>query len=244
MVKKRKEAHVDDIKEEISEEIIDEDKKLNVDDEPSWYHYVIVLLVFILVFFGVYYLFIANPDSIALNETSSGNVTILDENGTAINVSLNELDVFSNSYSFESTLEDGSNINLGLNFPISELNSFEIPLELSKFDLLNSDSISFSYMTYEDPIDNFIVTKSSIKFMRFLMHVYDVKFLKDSFSNTKIMNCSTSSVENKVFIFNPYLETSGIFYNETSGCIIVGSDSANGILKVLDKYMYNLTLIS
>lgn len=222
------------------------DSKVVNNSEPSWYHYVIVLLVFVLIFIGIYHFFIVNNDSnnSNLNSGEISNHVVVNENGTILNTSSNINEIFSNVYKFETELSTGTKINLDLNSPVSELKDWNITLGLNKFDLLNSKNISFSFMSYDNSDDNFLISKSAIKFMRFLRYVYGIKFSPNNFASDDIINCSTSSIEDKVFVFDPYLNESGIFYNETSGCVIVGSDSAVGILKVLDKYMYELALIS
>jgi len=202
----------------IKKEVVDKEisiKKVD-DNEPSWYHYVIVLLFFGSVFWVVWFAF-SFYDEQPIDIHNSSNVVLHKYPYVVGNVTYNIY--FQNS--------------------VDEIESMDFVVEPNKLDVLNTRRFVMSFMDYNGA-DNGEVTKSSTKVISFLKNVYRFKFDKDSFKMINESNCSTSSINYKVVLFNPYSNVTGVFYNNSNGCIEFLADSPDKIVSLSDKFIYDV----
>jgi len=197
--------------------VLVEKKSKSDSKEPSWYHYLIVIIIFGLIFMGIYY--ITNPS-----------------NSSPIIVNNNVTKMQTYKYVHE---ENGKTYNFEFHSPVVELNSYKVPVGVTKYDLLNSKSITFSFLNYSTS-DNKFISISSVKMMRLLKYYFNFNFNKNNFQMSSNFSCLNSTLENKVLTFNPYRNSTGVFYNKTNGCINIYSNSSRGVLKVTDKFLLDL----
>ena len=195
------------------------EKVLLEDDEPSWYHYVIILGVFfgtiLGVYFGYEYYDMKKKDNLEnyepLRETfiydyKVGNITY----------------------------------NLEFHNTFDYIERHNIIVEVTKENIWESRNITFAFYEYNGT-DNRYVSTASVKFMKLLKYVYNINFDDtNSFKMISEVNCSTSTVKSKVVVFYPYSDKNGVFYNETNGCIEVLSRTPKEMVLVEDTLMYNL----
>ena len=205
----------DEVETQLSKDIIRKIEKKNHEDEPRWYHYLIVSLCFIALFIGFYLI-------LDYFETESPNPNI--------NVELY-------MYHFKVGERNGS---IQFYTPIKKIEDLDYPIKVSKYDFLNSKRIILSFMEYNGT-DNGEVTLVSGRLAPFIKHVYsfdldpyeDIKHINES-------NCSTSTLDEKVVTFNPYSDRNGVFYNESNGCIEFLTDDATKMKELGDKFFYTL----
>jgi len=202
----------------IKKEFTSKIKKSKKDEEPSWYHYLIVILVFVLIFFAI----------------SNFNFFYNKVVPVQINQNITKLPVY--KYTHE---ENGKKYNFEFNSPVDELKNYNVPIEVSKYTMLNSKEITFSFQNYSK-LDNKDISISSVKLMRLLKYYFHFSFNKGNFQMSSNFSCLNSTLDNKVLTFNPYQNKSGVFYNQTNGCIKVYSNSSRGVLKVTDKFLFDL----
>lgn len=214
--KKSSDSKIVEIKEDNIEKVKVE--KALVDDEPSWYHYVIVLLVLFGsvagMYFGYEYYDKMKKEDLAnyepLRETFDypyvvGNITYNIE--------------FHNTFDY--------------------LDRHPVPIELKKENIWESNNITFAYYIYNGT-DNRYVTVSSVKLMKLFQYVYNMNFDPvESFKMINESNCSTSTVKAKVVVFYPYSDRNGVFYNQSNGCVEVLSRTPKEMVLVEDTLMYN-----
>ena len=62
----------------------------------------------------------------------------------------------------------------------------------------------------------------------------------ESFKMINESNCSSSTLDSKVIVFNPYTDKNGVFYNRTNGCIEVFSRTPKEMVLVGDTLLYDL----
>lgn len=190
----------------------------SINDEPSWYHYLIVFLV-ILGVFGVFYY----------------GVEIY---GKTFDSNSSDKDDLRKSYIHEYVV-DGKTYNLEFQHTFDEIEKFNYSIEVNKYDLLNSKNITLSFGEYNGT-DNKPVAIVSVKIMRFLKYVYGVEFGENNFNTLDGVSCKNSTLEEKVMTFNPYANESGVYYNTTTGCVEIKATSPDKFVGVGDTFLYTL----
>jgi len=210
----------DKIKEDL--EVAKSDEKIqstDEDDEPSWYHYLIVILIFVgifFVFYGIYYIY-----EISTNSNSSIGDNVL--------------------YMYPYKV---GNITYNIYFekPLQDIKNDNYIVEPSKYDMLNTVSYTLVFMDYNGT-DNGEIAKASTKLVSFLKTVYTFSFYNESFIKYPELTCDNSTLTDKIIIFNPYSEKTGIYYNTSNGCIeFLSENNASVMVNLLDKMMYNLVV--
>ena len=205
------------------EKVENTDIKEETSEEPSWYHYLIVIGVIVGIFFVFYIGFevYENLNSNNSNPNFSGNSTY--------------------SQTFKYPYKVG-NITYNLNFyyTTDQLDSFNYTIEPNKLDILNSRNFTFVFKEYNGT-DNGRVGLASTKLMRFLRIVYKFDFNPENFVNYGNYSCLNSTRSNKIIVFDPYKESTGVFFNRTSGCINIDGVDADQLVATTDKFMYELT---
>ncbi len=186
--------------------------------EPSWYHYVIVFLVFF----------------------------------AAIGIFYGAFEVYDNFFGDTKNVEDlkktyiypyklgNTTYNVEFHYPIDELVQMTYPIEVSTLDLINSIEIINSFYEYNGT-DNGKVTVTASKITSFFKRVYFFSFDADvNFKSINESNCTTSTLRDKVIIYDPYSDKNGVFYNESNGCIQVLSQTPDDLIKVGDYFIFSL----
>lgn len=184
-----------------------------VDTEPNWYHYLIVIIIFLILFYLVYYSF----NFFSPNYKKSANIRV-------------------NFYNYPYTV---GNVTYNIQFsnPIDIIKNTNYKIQVNKIDLLNSLNLTMAFYNYSGDTNGYVGIVAS-KISSFLSQVYFLKFNNNQFTN--ISNCSTSNISSKVIMFNPNSSINGILYNKSNGCIQVLSTNATNIVMVGDKLIYNL----
>ncbi len=191
-------------------------KKDPKDDEPEWYHYVIVLAAFVgffaIIYFAVdYYDNRNNPEPV--NQTLTYLYTYTQGNVT---------------------------YNIQFHSPVEEISNLNYMIEPTKYDMLNTVTFRVSFMEYNGS-DNGEVSVGATKLIAFLKRVYFVNFPVERFVLYNETNCSASSLSNKVIIFNPYTQENEVLM-DSNGCIEVNSAGAENFISVVDKFLYELSI--
>lgn len=186
------------------------------DDEPSWYHYLLVFVIMGLIFLGIYgiYYFVEGKN---FSEPINNQSVLIKYPYKVGNITYNLY--------FENSFE--------------ELENMDVEFNLNKLDLLNTQTFTMSFLEYNGT-DNGQVSKGSTKLVSFLRLVYNFKFDEGSFVMHNVTNCTSSSLENKVIVFNPYSDKEGVFYNSTNGCIEFLTYNATHTVDLVDKFMYEI----
>ena len=186
--------------------------------EPNWYHYVIVILVFLAVF-GLIYVGFELYDKLNSDPTSFTNV--------------------SEKYKYPYTV---GNVTYNIYFNTRPENLLELnfTLEPSKLDILNTRELIFSFDEYNGS-DNGKISVASSKLLSFFQRVYVFTFDPDvNFKLYNESNCSTSTMKNKVVLFEPYSNVNGVFFNESNGCIEIKSTNIDEMMVVVDSLIFKL----
>ena len=205
----------DEVEIQVSKEFIKNIDKKNQDDEPRWYHYLIVSLCFIAFFVGLYF-------ALDYFEKEPQNPNI--------NIKLY-------TYNFKVGERNGS---IQFYTPTDKIEDLDYPIEVSKHDFLNSKRIILSFMEYNGT-DNGEVTLTSGRLAPFIRHVYLIDF--DPYEDIKHINesnCSTSTLNEKVVTFNPYSDRNGVYYDESNGCIEFLTNNATKMRELGDKFFYTI----
>lgn len=192
-------------------------KKKVEDDEPSWYHYVIVLLVIFGVF-GVLYFVFEVYDS---NSKVSGK---------------DDLDDFAKTYNYPYKVGNVT-YNIKFDYPVDEIVQGEVLIEPTKLDLLNTVRMHMVFYEYNGT-DNGKVTVAATKFYSFFSNVYHMGFGENMMINES--SCENSSLKDKVVVFDIYSDRTGVFYDENNGCVRVESEKVEDFVLVLDSLLYSL----
>lgn len=197
------------------------EKVLLEDDEPSWYHYVLVLLVLFgsitLIYFGYEYYDMKKKDN------------------------LDNYEPLRDTFIYDYKL---GNVTYNLEFhnTFDYIERHNITVEVRKEDIWQSRNITFAFYEYNGT-DNRYVSTASVKFMKLLKYVYNINFDEtNSFKMVNEVNCSTSTLKSKVVVFYPYSDRNGVFYNQSNGCIEVLSRTPKEMVLVEDTLMYKLVV--
>lgn len=215
---KEKVSSIDKNKSEVEKVIVEDISKDN--DEPSWYHYVIVTLFLFVILFGVYFIF-DYYDSSNSNNLNNSNVSNMQQ-------------IY--NYKF---VENNITFTLQFNSMISEIENSNLTVEISKYEILNSENLLFSFMEYNGT-DNKYVSISSVKLMKLFKYLFNYDFETTDFVEFSKINCSNSTILEKVVVFNPYSNREGVFYNSSNGCVEIESMTPSGLVFVNDVFMYRV----
>ncbi len=198
--------------EKVKPQIVDED------DNPSWYHYVIVILAFLGIF-GLAYLGFYLYESNFVEQPAQ-------------NVSNNLL--YKYSYKVGTTT-----YNIYFHNDPNTIDDLDFIVEPTKLDVLNSKNFRFSFPKYIGD-DNGQVAKGSTMLLSFFQTVYRYEFEQDDFVSYNTTNCSASTFDDKVIVFNAYSDEVGVFYNESNGCIEFKTNNPKQVVDLVDKFIYNI----
>jgi len=214
----KKTKKVEDVKsEKIKSEKVEKVEAESVDDlkddEPSWYHYVIILAVIALVFFGIMFLIEMGKPEMKINGEKEGLF-------------------YKYEYNF-------SNRMYNVYFRTDEMTLIEtqIPIELSLDEMLNSRNISMLFVNYNGT-DNGKVGIGASFLTSFLTGVHNMNFARIESVNESEFNCNNSTIDSKIILFKPYSKREGIFYNLENGCIEFETYQANRTLLLTEKFVY------
>jgi hypothetical protein len=189
-------------------------KKIDKEEEPSWYHYIIVIALFALIIYTGVLIFDYFDEG---NKPQDG--------------------VKTEDYYYKYKV---GNITYNIEFtePVTNISNLRYWSPITKEDLWNTADIKFSFNEYNGT-DNGYVSISSIKLRRFLDNVFYFSFEEGDFVKYNETNCSHSTFANRVFTFNPYSEREGVFVDE-NGCVIFEAKSAKEFPRVVDKFIYDI----
>lgn len=206
---------------QVKKEILSKKEKVKVEsenDEPSWYHYVIVILVFITFLYGFFAFFSYLDSQHATSLKDLNNSNVKDSNKFYYNFDIK-----------------GKNISVEFNKPKDYLDSLNYSVQVKPINLMNSEEIYFSFANYSKN-DNFNMTLSQYKLGLFLRSIYGLRIDGRHRVSSDKFNCSNSSKSVKVIEFLPYSDKNGVFYND-DGCIQIMSENISNFKIVEDKML-------
>jgi hypothetical protein len=190
-------------------------------EEPELKHYLIVILIFILVGFTIFGCFKVYE----YYETKDRHDNLEDR------------------YKYPYKI---GNVTYNIEFfsPFEKIKELNYPIEVSKLDLLNTIDFRIVHLNYtlEERQKDFgyNVGKASSRIVGFLNQIYFFSFKIEKnlgfYSNQ--LNCSNSTLKNKVIIFNPKANTNKIKYSLQNGCIEFLSKSPEEMVYLGDAFLY------
>jgi len=226
MSKKEEESFKEDNKdiEEVDSNSEESSKKETEksNDEPSWYHYLVVLGVVLIVIVGV-------PMAL-YNLTDFGDERDIDGGDE------NEIDRDTFIYEYE---RGGATYNIEFDSRIEEFTELDAEIEIDRYDILNTINVKFGIDTYEDQDERYVATVST-KLMTFLSKVYYFNFEEGDIQPYNNLNCTHSTPEERVFVFDPYSDRTGVFEKE-NGCVSLEAQNPQDFRKLGDLFIYSLT---
>lgn len=189
------------------------------DGSPSWYHYVIVLLV---IFGGIWiFSFIINT------YTSYSDVKVIDAVGQ------------DETYSYTHKIGNIT-YNIELSMPLEELNKFNFEIQPNKLDILNTVSFTFSFGEYIGE-DNGQVSLASTKLRRYLSLVHFIKFEQEDFISNLSPSCENSTINNRVVTFELNSTVSNSYVGEEeNGCIRIIAKNPKEMPHLIDDFIVSL----
>lgn len=202
--------------------ILNENKKTKKkdSDEPSWYHYLIVLVVIGLIVFGIVGL--SN-----LNKSGKNEITQVDN-------STGEKVIF-HKYKYE---YNGKTINIAFRNTEEVLYDFQLNSEVDLKDILNSQHLNMMFYEYNGT-DNGYVGIGSGFLTSFLTVVHNMHFDKIETVDKENFTCNNSTPENKYLLFDPYSDREGIFYDLETGCVKFETYDAKRMILLTEKLVYD-----
>ena len=199
------------VKKKSFEEKFLKEKIIEDDGEPSFFHYLTILTIIFLIFFGLYYFFKSDTicEKIVLKDSVKYKCPLKIQNR-------------SGSLEFFSTIEDVRKYN------------FEVP---KKKEVLNTKEFILSFNNYNGS-DNGQVSLVSTRIVG-ILKVFGFKFFEDSFQKFQNISCKNSSIDKKVIWFNPYSNESKVSL-KSNGCIVLEAENIEDFIKVGDKFLLSL----
>ena len=197
-----------------------QDKKEHIEnnDEPSWYHYLIVFGVVALIFFGLWVAF-----EVYSSTQEPDRDVEADPNST---------------YIYEHKV-DGVTYNIHLSAPVRELERYDFIVEPDVYDVLNTITFRYGFDEYNQS-DNGHVSVASIKLTRFLSTVYNYNFdSEESFKTTDELNCTHSTPQHRVIEYKPRANKSGVFIGEND-CIVFKAEQPNLLPFITDYFIIHI----
>ena len=204
---------------EIEKELKEENEKLkklkkkNLNDEPSWYHYIFAIIIvigfFLLLIFGFK----------AFDNYKNSKVKI-EKNG---------LEVFYKNYNI-------NNISARIEYYtlVNEIENLNFENEISKIDILNSQNFKFVYLE-NSTNEDLIITTSRV--FNSLKLVYNYKNIINELEDIK---CSGSTNKIKTIYFNSKANETKIKFNKQNGCIEFLAKNKFDMVKLGDIFLYEL----
>jgi hypothetical protein len=136
-------------------------------------------------------------------------------------------------------IEGNVSYKIQFNSPPSDIEKFDYVVEPDRLDVLNTVTFKISLMNYTGD-DNALVGQPSAKLLSFLKRVYhfniefeDVVFYED-------FNCVNSTKRDKVITFDVNASKTGVFFDETNGCVEFLTNDSKEIPNLVDKFIYTL----
>lgn len=187
-----------------------------VGDEPSWYHYLIVLGVLVGIFLFFYFGYNYYDDNYVEKPNITSNVT----------------------YKYPYTV---GNITYNIYFhsPVDDIEKSDYKIQLKKSDMLTTADFTFVFKDYNGT-DNGEVSVAAGKLMRFVETVYGFNVSSDDITHFNETTCANSTTLEKVVVFDPYKNENGVFFERKTGCIKVYTDAAHKQVEVIDKLIYTM----
>lgn len=173
-------------------------KKNNSDDEPTLFHYSVVLFVMFLIF-GLFYIGFEYYD----NKTNDGAI-----NNPNLNIKLYK-------YPFKV-----NNVDYSIQFynPVSDLEKSTLNIGISKDELLSTDDFKFIFSS--DLSSNGEVIKVSGRLFPFLKNVYRFPLnTQTDIITSDNLTCENSTIGTKLIFFNSNSSINEVTYDNSNGCI-------------------------
>lgn len=188
-------------------------------ENPSWYHYLVILGGFALIFVVI---------SMIINVyNSSQEIEIVDVLET------------DETYSYTHKVGNVSYTIL-LVEPLENLRKLNYVVEPNLLDILNTLSFKFSFGEYNGT-DNGQVSLAATKLRKYLSLVHFITFEQEDFLSNITPSCDGSTKTNRIVTFeiNSSISVSGVF-EEENGCIRVISSNAIEFPYIMDYFIVSI----
>lgn len=189
-------------------------------DEPSWYHYVIILLVFS----GIILAFVLGFSYFEDKDNVSPNGKVEPKRPTFYNY----------DYQLGQTT-----YHLKFRTDPEVLKDLDYVIEPTKMDLLNTKDFIFAFNEYNGT-DNGEVSKGSSMLISTLKLVYKFKIPVENIVLFNETNCSSSNEDYKMIVFDAYSNVTGVFMDEDTYCIHIETQDPKDMSKLVDKFIYDI----
>jgi hypothetical protein len=194
-------------------------KKFESDNEPTLFHYTIVLLILGTVF-GILYMGFEFYDE----KTNEGAI-----NNPNLKIKLYK-------YPF---IVDGNTYSIQFYNPISDLEKSDLKIGITKDELLSTQNFKFIFSSNSS--SNGEVVKISGRLFPFLKNVYmfPLNSQKDIISSNNL-TCKNSTIDTKLIFFNSNSTTNELVYDNLTGCIIFKTTNSNLMGTLGDKFFLDI----
>ncbi len=213
MVKKKDTKKVDE-----KPELNSSKKNIEVDDEPGFREYAIVLGVMFALFFLVYFSF-----EIYDKYSNPAEIDVLDDSN--------------NKYYYNYRVGNVT-YNVEIAVPISELRKYEFIIEPTKLDILNTISFKFNTRLYSG--EDGYVSVGAIKLNNVLSRIFFFDFEEEDFYTTNTTSCTNATSSHKIITFDINESVSSGVYYENNNCIRVISTTAKEMPILVDYFVISL----
>lgn len=218
-LKKEVLSHKKEIQQEHKKRKISKKEAYENSPEPTLFHYIVVLLVFGLIFGGIYYAF-------ELYDKSNDDGAINNPN----------LKIKLYKYPF---IVNGVDYSIQFYNPVSELEKSDINIGISKEQLLNTQEFYFVFST--NLTNGGHIAKTSGRLFPFLKHIYQFPLDTEKHIITSDnLTCEDSTLDSKLIFFNPNHTSNEVTFNTTNGCIEFKTTDATHMGTLGDKFFLEI----
>ena len=191
------------------------EQKKKTEEEPKWYHYVIVLSI-IAAIVGVFYL----SYQIFFDKKCHFSGSLIDY------------------YKLEYKNEQGESKYYCSWHTKSTLENFKLHYEINLPDLLNAENLIYT-RNLEDENSKGDLKHSQLNTQTQITFNYGIKTLTDE--KYQSYTCKNSTKKNKVVHFKKSNKT-GVYYNKQNGCISFEAKNISQMPLIVEKIIYELII--
>jgi hypothetical protein len=194
-------------------------KKIDSDNEPTLFHYTIVLLILGAIFAIIYVGFEYYDE-----KTNDGAI-----NNPNLKIKLYK-------YPF---IVNGNDYSIQFYNPISDLEKSDLKIGITKGELLSTQDFKFIFSSNSS--SNGEVVKVSGRLFPFLKNVYmfPLNYQEDIISSNNL-TCVNSTLDTKLIFFNSNSTTNELVYDNLTGCIIFKTTDSKLMGALGDKFFLEI----
>lgn len=218
-VKKDKTSEKKVVEKVVGEKVTKTSKKEEFDEEPTLFHYSVVLLVLAAIF-GLLYVGFEYYDA----KTNDGAI-----NNPNLKIKL---------YKYPFKVND---VEYSIQFynPVSDLEKSDLPIGISKEDLLSTQDFKFIFSS--DSSSHGEVIKVSGRLFPFLKNVYRFPLdTRQDIISSDNLSCEDSTTDVKYIFFNSNATKNEVVYDNSNGCITFKTISPELMGTLGDKFFLEM----